>query len=109
MKVLTKVVMIEDEEFALITDKHEGCTYYGTIPYSETDENGRLKRALNGFDMCVSFVSIADALKERTNRIKVQRYEAAGHTKAEVMMFVVSGYTEENWDEEMFERLKAIA
>ena len=109
MKVLTKHVNIENEEFALITDKYEGRTYYGTIPYSEVDENGRLKRQLNGFDMCISFLNIADALKERTNRIKTVRYEAEGHSKAEVLMFVASGYSTENWDMEMFEKIKAIA
>jgi hypothetical protein len=109
MKVLTKVVIIENEEFALITDEYEGKKYYGTIPYSETDENGRLKRVLNGFDMCISFESIEDALEERTNRIKLERFRAEGHTKAEEMMFVVSGYTTDNWDMEMFTRVKEIA
>ena len=108
MKVITKHVIIDNNDYALISDNHEGRTYYGTIPYTEVDENGLLKKELNGHDMCISFVSIADAIEERKNRIKIEKYEAEGHTKAEVMMYVISGYTAENWDEELFERFKAV-
>ena len=110
MKVVTKYVNIENEEFVLIKDNApDGRAFYGTIPYSELDENGRMKRGMNGFEMCISFLNVADAIRNRTNDIKAERYKAKGHTKAEVMMFVASGYTEENWDMEMFEALKAIA
>ena len=51
MKVVVKRVVIENEEFALIKDTCERGVYYGTIPYSELDENGKLQRRLNGYDM----------------------------------------------------------
>jgi hypothetical protein len=109
MKVITKRVTIEDQEFALVKGEYNGKTYCGTIPYSETDENGKLKRELNGHDMCISFMGIGDAILQRKNRIAVEKYEAEGHTKAEVMMFIVSGYTAEGWDLEAFEQIKVIA
>lgn len=109
MKVITKLVELENEKFVLIKDEQNGRKFYGTIPYSELDERGCLKRPLNGFEMCVSFLNIADAIEQRNKQILVDRYKAKGHTKAEVMMFVASGYTEENWDMDMFDRIKAIA
>ena len=73
MEVLTKYVNIENEEFVLISDKREdGVEYYGTIPYSELDEKGRMKRTLNGFEMCISFKSIAEALDRRYDEIKTR-------------------------------------
>ena len=55
MEVLTKCVDFENEKFVLFKDKKAGLPeyykngeYYGTIPYTELDENGKLKRRLNG-------------------------------------------------------------
>lgn len=73
MKVLTKHVLLEEEKFVLIMDEHEGQTYYGTIPYTELDETGRMKRPLNGFEMAISFDSIGDALNNRIRHIKQTR------------------------------------
>lgn len=108
MKVLTKYVNLMGEEFVLISDSSEGKTFFGTIPYSELDSEGRMKRTLNGFEMCISFNSVAEALENRNNQIKVDRFKAEGFSKAEVLMFVASGYTAHNWDMELFERIKAI-
>lgn len=109
MKVLTKNVNLMGEEFVLISDKTaDGKTYFATIPYSELDSEGRMKRALNGFEMCLSFNTVAEALENRTNQIKVDRFKAEGFSKAEVMMFIASGYTAHNWDMDLFERIKAI-
>lgn len=109
MKVLTKCVNLMGEEFVLISDKsEEGETYFATIPYSELDSEGRLKRRLNGFEMCLSFNTVAEALENRTNQIKVDRFKAEGFSEAEVMMFIASGYTAHNWDMDLFERIKAI-
>lgn len=65
MKVVTKSVIIENEEFVLIkdTDTNYG-EYYGTIPYTELDEEGKMKRELNGFEICVEH-TIAEALERR--------------------------------------------
>ena len=70
MKILTKHVVLENEEFVLIQDEHEGQIYYGTIPYTELDENGKMKRPLNGFEIAISFDSIGDALNNRVRKIK---------------------------------------
>lgn len=73
MKVVTKSVVIENEEFVLIkdTDKNYG-EYYGTIPYTELDEEGKMKRELNGFEICVEH-TIAEALERRKSSIIRER------------------------------------
>lgn len=74
MKVLTNCVNIENEEFYLIKDKAvSGGVYFGTIPYSEVDGDGKLKRMLNGFDMAISFESPADAIVQRKRNIVISR------------------------------------
>lgn len=65
MTVLTKHVNIENEEFVLIKGEHEDRTFYGTIPYSEIDEHGRMKRELNGVELRIVFTKPADAIEER--------------------------------------------
>ncbi len=78
MTVITKKVVIENEEFVLIKDNSANGVYYGTIPYSELDENGKLKRQLNGYDMAIVLLSdsvernespLVSAIKERQRRI----------------------------------------
>ena len=87
MKVLTNNVLIEGEEFVLITDEFKGMKYYGTIPYSEV-EKGRLKRKLNGLDMCVSFYGIGEAIEARRETI---RFKNEGiHTEAELKEYFLS-------------------
>lgn len=74
MKVLTKYVSIEGEEFVLIQDKtNEGRVYFGTIPYTELDESGRMKRALNGKEISISFNNAAEALENRKKDILLGR------------------------------------
>ena len=73
MKVLTRCVIFEDQKFALIKDQHEGRTFYGTIPYTELDENGRMKRELNGVQMRISWESPADALNNRRIDVAMSR------------------------------------
>jgi len=53
MRVRTQKVNIESQNFVLIEDTQNGKHFFGTIPYTELDENGCMKRALNGFQMCV--------------------------------------------------------
>ena len=77
MKVLSKVVNIENEKFALVSDiAPDGRTYYGTISYSDMDSDYILKRTLDGFDMCISFESAEDAIKERGKNMKLLKYVA---------------------------------
>ena len=93
MKVLTKNVLIESKEFALISDTHEGKKFYGTIPYTELDEHGCMKRALNGLQMCISWNSPAEAIVNRTRDIKLDkllaRYTEQGLTIMEAFEAVV--------------------
>lgn len=69
MKLVTKKIIIENKDFALISDIHpiNNKIYYGTISYDDIDENMRIKRSLNGFDMCV-----ADSIDEAINFRKIQ-------------------------------------
>ena len=78
MKVVTRMVEIEGQKFVLIKDKNDLYNsptkeYYGTIPYDELNEEGRMKRALNGFEMCIES-TIAGAIQDRTNRILIDRF-----------------------------------
>lgn len=86
MKVLTKNVLIEGEEFFLISDIHEGKKFYGTIPYKEV-ENGRMKRQLNGFEMCISFEGIPQAIERREKHILIERFKKEGHTEEELLNY----------------------
>lgn len=82
MKVLTKCVEIQNQRFVLIEDENEqyknsidgSHKFYGTIPYTELDGNGRMKRALNGFEICMTD-SIPKALTQRENDCKVKEYK----------------------------------
>ena len=73
LKVLTKCVDIENERFVLveITRNDDGHKFIGTIPYSELDEKGCMKRQLNGFEMRLSD-SIPNALQGRIDEIKTR-------------------------------------
>ncbi len=99
MKVVVKRVVIENEEFALIKDTCERGVYYGTIPYSELDENGKLQRRLNGYDMAIVFLDmcvirnespLCAAIKERERRIPLDRYIAEGHSEQEIIQFILA-------------------
>ena len=99
MTVITKKVVIENEEFVLIKDNSANGVYYGTIPYSELDENGKLKRQLNGYDMAIVLLSdsvernespLVSAIKERQRRIPLDRFIAEGHTKEEIIQFILA-------------------
>lgn len=85
MKIVTKSVVIENEEFVLIsdTDKTYG-DFYGTIPYTELDDEGKMKRELNGLEMCVGR-TIANALQRRTEYIirdrAIQKFISMGFDK----------------------------
>jgi len=70
-KVITREVIIEGKRFVLISDIHpiNKSTYYGTISYDDIDENGILKRRLDGFDMCIG-ESIDEAISNREDEIK---------------------------------------
>lgn len=74
MKVLTKKVTIENEDFVLFQDEHEGKIYYGTIPYSELDEQGRMKRRLDGLEMCINFESIERAITDRKTQTVLHNF-----------------------------------
>lgn len=97
MRVVVKRVVIENEEFVLIKGNSENGVYYGTIPYSELDKNGNLKRQLNGYDMAIVFETVAHvesamykAIKERQRRIPLDRFIAEGHTKEEIIQFIIA-------------------
>lgn len=87
MKVLTKCVEIENEKFVLVSDEKDGKRYYGTIPYSELDESGRMKRVLNGVDICIDWESIPAALEERRKNILLKKYMEEGHTLEETARY----------------------
>ena len=78
MKVVTKSVIIENEEFVFVKNfdekyHSENHIYYGTISVNDLNENGVLKRQLNGFDMCIED-TIGGALQRRKNHILCERF-----------------------------------
>lgn len=84
MKVITKTVTIEDKKFVLVQDQSEKLKgiadyqdgiYYGTIPYAELDEQGKLKRPLNGLEMCIQN-TINEAIRQRLIQEKLKQFKA---------------------------------
>lgn len=98
MKVLTKNVNIENKEFVLVqgsnakyhNKRENNDTFYGLIPYDEIDENGRMKRTLNGFEMGIAD-SISEAIENVRVGIKIDKWKAAhvGYTETELIEFVL--------------------
>ena len=74
MKTIIKKLTLMGECFALVQDSKWGKDHqYGTIPYSEIDENGNLKRELNGFEMCVAATS-QKAIESRRDSLIVRKW-----------------------------------
>lgn len=73
LKVLTKLVSIHDEHYVLveITRNEDGEKFIGTIPYTELDKRGCMKRELNGFEMQLAD-SIPNALEARRWEIETR-------------------------------------
>jgi hypothetical protein len=81
-EIITRYVSIEGRAFALVKCVDtENCVRYGTIPYTEFDENGALKRKLNGFEMCLAY-SIPSALEMRADVIKCE-----GMTEEQILAY----------------------
>lgn len=82
MKVITQCYITEGQKFVLISDVQNGRRFYGTIPYTNLDNEGRMIRPMNGLEMKISFESAADAMQNRTQDIILDRiikqYQAAG-------------------------------
>lgn len=93
MKVITRCVNIENEEFVLISDVHNGQKYYGTIPYTELTEDGRMKRTMNGAEMAISFENASKALENRKRRViqdrLIDKYIAEGMSKNDAIVKAV--------------------
>ena len=71
MKVITKLVIIENEKFALVyLEDHKK---YGTISYNELNEKGRMKRALNGFEMSCEN-TIKECLETTRRHILIDKF-----------------------------------
>ena len=76
MKTVVKKVIIEGMDFAIVKEPAWGETHqYGTVPYSEVDENGRLKRVLNGFEMCVA-ATPKEAIERREDVLLARKWKA---------------------------------
>ena len=76
METINKKVTIEGMDFAIVKEPAWGETHqYGTIPYSEVDENGRIKRALNGFEMCCA-ASPEKAVEQREDVLLARKWKA---------------------------------
>lgn len=93
MKVITKRITIEDQDFVLIKDHDKNYgEFYGTIPYTELNEVGGMKRPLNGFEMCVSNNDVNDAIIRRTESLVSKRlmklYKENGYDEMTALMMV---------------------
>lgn len=76
METITKKVTIEGMNFALVKEPEWGADHqYGTVPYSEVDEDGRLKRVLNGFEMCVA-ATPEEAIERREDVLLARKWKA---------------------------------
>ena len=84
MKTVIKKLILVGECFALVQNPSWGKGHqYGTIPYSEVDENGRLKRVLNGFEMCVA-ATLEEAIERREDILLARRWKAEHPNATEV-------------------------
>ena len=84
METINKKVTIEGMDFAIVKEPAWGETHqYGTIPYSEVDENGRIKRALNGFEMCCA-ASPEKAIEQREDVLLARKWKAEHPNATEV-------------------------
>lgn len=76
MKTAIKKVTIMGMDFALVQDPEWGADHqYGTVPYTEVDEDGRLKRVLNGFEMCVA-ATPKEAIERREDVLLARKWKA---------------------------------
>lgn len=76
MKTVIKKVTIMDMDFALVQDPEWGeSNQYGTVPYSEVDSAGRLKRILNGFEMCCA-ATPEKAIESREDVLLARKWKA---------------------------------
>lgn len=97
MKVLTKSVNIMDREFVLITDTNSkyhnrtenNNTYYGLIPYEEL-EDGKMKRALNGFEIAIADTP-AGSIERKTKELRLEQWskEHPGHTEKQAIEWIM--------------------
>ena len=84
METITKKVTIEGMDFALVKEPAWGTDHqYGTVPYTEVDENGRLKRVLNGFEMCVA-ATPEEAIERREDVLLARKWKAEHPDATEV-------------------------
>ena len=64
MTVIT-TLHYKNKHYYVIKDVHtDNRTYWGTVDF-DFMKDGRLTKPLNGLDMCVSFESVNDAIKQR--------------------------------------------
>lgn len=87
MKTVVKKVTIEGMDFALVREPEWDADYqYGTVPYSEVDEDGRLKRVLSGFEMCAA-ATPEEAIESREDVLLARKWKAEhpGATEIEEM------------------------
>ena len=76
MKAVVKKVTIEGMDFVLVREPEWGADHqYGTVPYSEVDEDGRLKRVLNGFEMCCA-ATVEKAIESREDVLLARKWKA---------------------------------
>lgn len=90
MKTVVKKVVIEGMDFALVREPEWGADHqYGTVPYSEVDEDGRLKRVLNRFEMYVA-ATPEEAIERREDVLLALKWKAEhpGATEIEEMKAV---------------------
>lgn len=71
-KVKTKYVSIEGREFVLMEyTLDDNSVMYGTIPYTNIDDKGRMIKGMNGLEVCLAH-SIPSALEMRADDIKCE-------------------------------------
>ena len=65
--------------------------FFGTIPYTELDDSGCMKRGMNGGEMCIGD-DIDKAIKSREFRIKAEAWEKEhpNHTTEEFIKFMMA-------------------
>ena len=72
MEVKIRYVSIEDRAFVLVKcTLDDDSVMYGTIPYTNIDDKGKMIKGMNGLEMCLS-QTIGGALDMRYDLIKCE-------------------------------------
>lgn len=91
--------MVQSEDAKYHNNRENNNTFYGLIPYSEIDENGKMKRMLNGFEMGIAD-SIPEAIENMQYNVRILDWQKTnpGYSETELIAFIKEMWQEKKGD-----------